>query len=183
MAGTADTWQVVAPYTAYTTTPPKLMLDVFSAPGATRVHRLLRAYHFNNGLSAIAGILVTMRIARTTSIQGGDSLVPIAHDAGTAALPATLSAGTGRVGTVTSVFRQYLFSNDEPANVNTAAATIDEWEVFIPFSEVWACGYRDTNVQPLTFRAGQGYCIQQSAGAGPALSSADFEMEFTNEAV
>jgi hypothetical protein len=171
----AETWRAVALGVAFAAS--KSMLDVFQATGGTRVYRARRMYHFNNGLTSVTGVLTTMRVTRITDATGGSAVTPVAHDTTNAALPAQLTAGTGRTVTTTDVFRQYIWSNDEPA---VSAATIDEWELLVPFAEVWNAGYGDTNVQPLVCRATQG--VQLSHVGTTLVGANDFEIEFTNEA-
>jgi hypothetical protein len=153
------------------------MLDVFNGAGSTRVVRVYRIYQFNNGVTAVTGVLTAMRINRLTAASAGTTVTPVAHDTASSALNANTTAGTGRTVTRTSVFRQFLWSNDEPA---VSGATMDEWELLVPFAEVWNAGYGDTNIEPLVCRAGFGVEIQQSGTS--AVGSNDFEIEFTDSA-
>lgn len=171
----ANTWRAVAPAVSFAS--GKSMLDIFQSGSGTRVHRAYRLYQFNNGLTTITGVLTTMAVSRITTATGGASVTPVAHDTNNSALSANTTAGTGRSTTETDVFRQYVWSNDEPS---VSASSMDEWELFVPFAEVWNAGYGDTNVQPITCRATQGVQIRQVGTS--AVGANDFEIEFTDEA-
>jgi hypothetical protein len=171
----ANTWRSVA--LAVTFASGKSMLDIFQDSGGSRVYRVRRAYQFNNGVTAVTGVLTQMRITRITTASGGAGVTPVAHDTNNSALASNLTSGTGRTVTTTAVFRQYLWSNDEPT---VSAASMDEWELFVPFAEVWNAGYGDANVQPITCRAAQGFQIRHEGTT--AVGSNDFEIEFTDEA-
>jgi hypothetical protein len=169
----AATWRATSQAVAFANA--KSMLDVFNAAGSARVIRIYRMYQFNNGVAAITGVLTAMRVNRTTAASSGSTVTPVAHDTASSALVAQTTAGTGRTITRPSVFRQYLWSNDEPA---VSGATLDEWELLVPFAEIWNAGYGDSNVEPIVCRAGFGAEIQNSGTT--AVGSNDFEMEFTD---
>lgn len=171
----ADTWRATSQAVAYAS--GKSMLDIFNATGSARILRVRRAYHFNNGLGAVTGVLTNMRLYRSTAASVGAAVTPVAHDTNNTALAAEITAGTGRTITDSDLFRQYIWSNDEPA---VSGATMDEWELLVPFAEVWNAGYGDTNVQPIVCRAVQGFHIKQQGSS--AVGTADLEIEFTNEA-
>jgi hypothetical protein len=104
-------------------------------------------------------------------------VTPVAHDTNNSALAADLTAGHNRTVNTTDIFRNYVWSNDEPS---VSGATMDEWELFVPFAEVWNAGYGDTVIQPLVCRPTQGVQIKQSGSS--AVGTNDFEIEFTDEA-
>lgn len=171
----ANTWRSTSQAVAFAS--GKSMLDLFNGATATRVLRVRRAYQFNNGTTAVAGVLTTMQVRRSTAASGGTSVTPVAHDTNNSALEAAATSGTGRTVTDGSLFRQYLWSNDEPVSTGSG---LDEWELLVPFGEVWNAGYADSNVQPIVCRADQGFHIKQSGTS--AVGSNDFEIEFTDEA-
>lgn len=169
----AATWRATAQAVAFGNA--KSMIDMFN--GAARVCRVYRLYQFNNGTAAVTGVLTAMRVNRTTAASAGTTVTPVAHDTSSSALNGSTTAGTGRTITRTSIFRQYLWSNDEPA---VSGATLDEWELLVPFAEVWNAGYGDANIEPITCRQNFGVEIQNSGTT--AVGSNDFEIEFTDAA-
>jgi len=171
----ADTWRSVG--LGVTFGNLKSMLDVFNATGSGRILRVYRAYQFNNGLSAVTGVLTTMRLYRSIASSGGTVITPVAHDSTNAALPAQVTSGFGRTVTDSDLFRQYVWSNDEPV---VSGTTLDEWELLVPFAEIWNAGYADANIQPITCRENQGFHIKHQGSS--AVGSNDFEIEFTNSA-
>lgn len=171
----AATWRATKQGVAYASA--KSMLDVFNGGSSARVIRCYRMYLFNNGLSAVTGILTTMRVNRTTEASAGSTVTPVKHDSNSSALDANTTCGTNRTITRPEVFRQIVWSNDEPT---VSGSTQDEWECLVPFAEIWNAGYGDSNVEPIVCRAGYGAEIQQ-AGAS-AVGSADLEIEFTDDA-
>jgi len=171
----ANTWRAVTLACAYASA--KSMIDIFTTD-ASAVLRAYRMFHLNNGTSAVTGVLTTMRVNRLTTgaPTGGSAITPIAHDTSNGSLEPGTTSGTGRTPTrAATPFRQYLWSNDEPT---VSGATLDEWEILIPFAQVWDAGYGDSNVQPLVCRQNQGVEIQQSGSS--AVGTADFEIEFTD---
>lgn len=173
----ANTWRATAQAVAYAS--GKSMIDLLNAVASTRYVRVYRAYHFNNGVAAVTGVLTEMRCNRTSAASAGTAVTPVAHSPAYAALNANTTAGTGRTVTVVSLLRSYLWSNDEPA---VSGATMDEMELFVPFAEVWNSGYGDTAVEPITLPAGtaQGFEIKQQGTS--AVGEASLEIEFTDAA-
>lgn len=172
----ANTWQAAAQGVAYAAS--KHMLDVFNSSSSTRYIRIYRAYLFNNGTSAITGVLNTARCNIITASSSGSTVTPVAMDTSNSALNANTTAGQNRTITVGSIIRQILHSPDEPT-----VTTLD-WDALgtlVPFAEIWNSGYGDSNIQPVTCRAseGRGFSIQsitQTVGSG------DFEIFFTDAA-
>lgn len=168
----AATYRATAGAVAYASS--KDMLNVFQSGSGTNVVRTYRCYFFNNGTTAVTGVLTTLQIRRITAASVGTAVTPVKHDTNSANLAAAITAGTGQTTTGSDIFRRFLWSNDEPT---VSTATQDEWELLIPFAEVWNAGYGDSNVEPLVSRATQGTQIFHSGSS--AVGSADAEMEFT----
>jgi len=157
----AATWRATA--AAVTFASGKDMLDVFNSSGSAVIVRVYRAYQFNNTTAAITGVLTTMEIDRTTSASAGTTVT------------ANVTAGHNRTLVRSDVFRRYLWTNEEPV---VAGTTLANWEVLIPFAEVWLSGYGDSNIEPIVCRAAQGFVLWHSGAT--AVGSNDFEIEFTN---
>lgn len=170
----ADTWRVTSSGVTYASA--KSMLDVYNGTLSSAVVRVYRIYWFNGGGAVVTGVLTNLRVNRTITATAGTTLTPIAHDTNNATLNANTTAGTNRTITRTSLFRQILYGNDEPV---ISQGTMDEWELLIPFAEVWSSGYATGGtIEPLVCRATQGVELQQP-GAN-AVGSGDGEIEFTN---
>lgn len=155
----------------------KSMLDVFNGSSSAKSIDIVKGLLFNNGTGAVTGVLTTMKVRRITAASAGTAVTPVANDTSNTALDANTTSGFGRTVTATATFRQIVYSNDEPT---VSAATMDEWELLVPYATIWDVGYGDTNVQRLRARTGQaeGYDIQQ-AGAS-AVGTADLELIFLN---
>ena len=173
----ANTWRATSQGIAWAS--GKSMLDVFNAAASSRFIRVYRMYLFNNGTASVSGVLTEVRVTRITAASGGTGVTPVAHDTSNAALNANTTAGTGRTVTDDALFRQLIYSNDEPA---VSGSSMDEWELLVPFAEIWNSGYGDSNVQPLTAVSGtaQGYHIKNQGTT--AVGSASAEIEFTDSA-
>lgn len=172
----AATWQ--APSTGVAYAANKHMLDVFNAAASSRFIRVYRAYGFNNGVTAVTGVLNTHRCNITTAASGGTPVTPIAHSTANPALNANTTAGTNRTITVGNILRQILTSNDEPT-----VSTLD-WDAMgtlIPYAEWWNAGYGDANVEPILLRSGEnrGFSIQSIT---QTVGSNDYEICFTDAA-
>lgn len=153
----------------------KSMLDIFNANTATRKVKVYRCYQFNNGTTAVTGVLTTMQITRTTAASAGTAVTPVKHDTASANLEAAQTSGTNRTVTATDIFRRYVWSNDEPV---VSGATLDEWELLVPFAEVFMSGYGDSNVEPIVCNnSNEGLQIAHTGAT--AVGTNDFEIEFT----
>ena len=170
----ANTWRATAQGVTFASA--KEMLGVFQAGAGSRVQRIYRMFQFNNQTVAITGVLTTMQVQRISSASGGTSVTPETHDTSNSAL-SDVTAGHARTVGLAALFRQYMWSNDEPG---VSAGTIDEWELAVPFAEIWNSGYGDATVQPLTARPGQGYSMYHSGST--AVGVCDLEIEFTDAA-
>ncbi len=171
----AATWRATGTAIAYANA--KDMLNVFNATASSRIIRVYRAYHFNNGTATITGVLTTMQIRRITAASAGTAVTPVKHDTNSGALAAQTTCGTNQTVSGSDIFRRYLYSNDEPT---VSAATQDEWELLVPNAEVWNAGYGDSNIEPIVCRATQGFEIYHSGSS--AVGTADLEIEFTDAA-
>jgi hypothetical protein len=173
MATTA-TYRATAQAVAFASA--KSMIAIYNADGTFVLLKAFRLWQFNNGTGAVTGVLCTMKVNRiTTSLASGTTITAVLHDTNSTALGAHVTLQTnGTVGARTDLFRQWIWSNDEPA---VSGASMDEWELLVPFATVFDSGYGDSNVEPITCRNGQGVEIQQSSAS--AVGTNDFEIEFT----
>jgi hypothetical protein len=171
----AATWRATGGAIAYAAT--KDMLDVFNATGTARVIRAYRCYWFNNGTTAVTGVITTGQVRRITAASAGTAVTPVKHDSNSSALDANTTCGTNRTVTGTDIFRRFLFVNEEPVVAGTTQAN---WLTLVPFAEIWNAGYGDTNVEPVTCRAAEG--IQLFHSGSSTVGTADLEIEFTDSA-
>lgn len=173
----ANTWRATSQAVAYASN--KDMLDVFNGSSSARFIRVYRCYMFNNGTSAITGVLLNITVRRITAASAGTTVTPVAHNAGNSALDANTSAGTGRTATDGSLFRQLLYQNDEPT---VTTLDMDALLTLVPFAEIWNAGYGDSNVEPLTCRASNAEGVIIRSPGATAVGTADLEIEFTDAA-
>jgi len=173
----ANTWRATAQGTAWAS--GKSMHDVFNSSSSARYIRVYRAYLFNNGTSAVTGVLTEVRVYRSTAASAGTTVTPVAHNAGNSALDANTTSGFGRTVTDGSLFRQLQYSNDEPA---VSGNSMDEWELLVPFAEIWNAGYGDSNIDPIVCRASQNEGFHIKNQGSTAVGSASTEIEFTDAA-
>ena len=155
----------------------KDMLNVFNGTATARVIRVYRAYFFNNGTAAVTGVLTTAQCRRITAASAGTAVTPVKHDTNSSNLDAATTCGTNQTTTGTDIFRRFLFVNEEPIVAGTTQAN---WLTLVPFAEIWNAGYGDTNVEPVTCRATQGFQLFHSGTS--AVGTADLEIEFTDAA-
>jgi hypothetical protein len=171
----AATWRATGGAIAYANA--KDMLNVFNGTATARVIRAYRCYWFNNGVTAVTGVLTTAQVRRITAASAGTAVTPVKHDTNSSALDAATTCGTNQTTTGTDIFRRFLFVNEEPVVAGTTQAN---WLTLVPFAEIWNAGYGDTNVEPIVCRATQG--IQLFHSGSSAVGSADLEIEFTDSA-
>ncbi|HEV8642074.1 MAG TPA: hypothetical protein VGV13_13320, partial [Methylomirabilota bacterium] len=77
---TVNTWRAVALAVAFGNV--KSMLDIFQAGTGSRVQRARRMYQFNNGLTAVTGVLTSLQVTRTTASSAGTPVASVPHDTG-----------------------------------------------------------------------------------------------------
>lgn len=171
----AATWRATSGAVAYASS--KDMLNVFNGTSSARIIRVYRGYWFNNGTTAVTGVVTTAQCRRITAATAGTAVTPVKHDSNSSALDANTTCGTNQTVTGSDIFRRFLFVNEEPVVAGTTQAN---WLTLIPFAEVWNAGYGDTNVEPVTCRATQGFELFHSGST--AVGSADLEIEFTDAA-
>lgn len=169
----ANTWH--ASFTSVTFASAKSMCDLFNAD-STRILRLYRIWMLNNQVSAVTGVITTMKINKLISSvpTGGTTVTPQPHDSTNSAL-SNATCGTGRTPTRGNAYRTFLWSNDEPT---VGTGSIDEMECLVPLGIVWDSGYGDPNIQPLTLRQNEGWEVQQSGSS--TVGVVDFDYEFTD---
>jgi len=171
----AATWRATSGAVAYANA--KDMLNVFNGTSSTRIIRAYRAYWFNNGTTAVTGVITTAQCRRITAASVGTAVTPVKHDTNSSALNANTTCGTNQTVTGSDIFRRFLFVNEEPVVGGTTQAN---WLTLIPFAEVWNAGYTDTNVEPIVCRATQGFELFHSGSS--TVGTADLEIEFTDSA-
>lgn len=164
----------------------KQMISIFSLASSGRVCRVYRIWALNNRTAAVTnGIVSPIIIQRLTTAQttqagitGGTAITPVSHDSTNESLTdkiACYTAATTNYSTVSnSIYRQILVTTDEPA---AGALTPDEYWCFPEIGEIYCAGYRDSNIEPITLRAGEGLEVRQP-GAN-ALGSFQFAITFT----
>jgi hypothetical protein len=155
----------------------KDMLNVFNGTSSARIIRVYRGYWFNNGTAAVTGVITTGQVRRITAASAGTAVTPVKHDTNSSNLDANTTCGTNQTTTGTDIFRRFLFVNEEPIVAGTTQAN---WLTLVPFAEIWNAGYGDTNVEPVTCRATQGFQLFHSGTS--AVGTADLEIEFTDAA-
>lgn len=171
----AATYTIVAQNVAFAAN--KSMISVFNGSGSGKVIRVYRIWALNNQLVAVTGVLTNLEIRRITASSGGTDLASLVakHDSTSAALPSQVAVATNATVTPSTLFRRVLWSTDEPAA--NAAVTMDELETIVPLACIWAMGYADTAVEPITLREGYGVAVLNTGGA---IGQADFIMELTS---
>jgi hypothetical protein len=174
----ADSWHVTNNAVGVAFASAKHLLDIFNAAASTKTIKVYRIWVYNNYVATVTGVFTALQVKRTSLSSGGTTLTPLAHNLGQAALNANTTAGTGRTITASSIFRQILWQNDEPT---VSTFDMDALLTLVPFCEVWNSGYGDSQVQPLTCRAGfaEGVTLQQPGSN--TVGTCDVEAEFTSE--
>jgi hypothetical protein len=162
---TAVTWSTSA----------KTMLSLWNPAGSGKIIKVYRIWISSAQTAAVTGVIAPVQINRITAFTQATAITPIAYDTNDAAL-STIVAGSATTVTSSTVFRRFQFSTDEPS-VGTAV-TSDEYQVLVPLSLHWDCGYGSSILEPITCNEGQGVAIV-TAGIASATGSADFRIEFT----
>jgi hypothetical protein len=181
----AETWNVTitpigASITAAAYANTKSMIHLYNNQNSSRILRVYRVYNFNNFITAANGPYNPMQIRKLSNINSatGTAITPTAYDTNNTALNTIeISAGTNSTTPLySSILRRFLYSTDEPTG---QGSSIDEFEILVPFAEVWNSGYGDSNIEPIVCRAGQGLDLYNVSGTN---GTAGCEIEFTNSA-
>lgn len=141
----------------------KCMACIFNGVGSGKVVRVYRIWVYNNQLVTVTGVLTNLEIRKITAASGGTDLTFTKHDSNSAAVDANIVAGTNKTVTLGGLYRRVLWSTDEPT-ANTAIS-LDEFECFMPFTNIWSMGYADTNSEPITLREGEGVTVMNTGGS------------------
>jgi hypothetical protein len=171
-----ETWHASSQTVAFANA--KHLIDLFNSSASAKTIKIFRIWVYNNQLSAVTGVLSALQVKRTSASSGGTTITSVAHSLGNTALNANTTVGTGRSVTAGAIFRQILWSTDEPV---VTTLDMDSLLTLIPFCEIWSIGYGDINVQPLTCRASNNEGITLQQPGSNAAGTCDVEMEFTNE--
>ena len=151
----------------------KYMLDIFNPTGSGKIVRVYRIWVENNQIAAVTGVTPILKIHRSTASTGGVTLLPVSHDSSNTAL-GTITAGTGRTVTTSSLFRNIAIPSDEATPLT---GSWDEWQQFKHISELWNSGSRVAAIDPIVCRENQGLSIQNSTNT--TVGSVDLFIEFT----
>lgn len=152
----------------------KSMLGVFNGSGSGRIIRIKRIWVLNNQTTGVTGVLTTWAVRRTTAQSGGTTVTPVKHDTSSETAPAQCLFATGATVTLSDTFRQFMWSNDEPA---ASTGTSDEFECLVPLNCVWDSATGDTDIEPIVCREGQGISVQHSGST--TVGVADIFVEYT----
>ena len=173
----ANTWTCNAQAVAYALN--KDLIDVHHTAADARFERVREIVHLNNSLTAVVGVILQCQIRRhTTAPTGGSAITPVARDSSNSALDAGFTSGTGRTLVDSSLYRQYVFGNEEPV---IAGAAFANWLTLMPFGLVWPSSVGDTSLQPLTMVGGtlEGFYIKNITST--VVGACDLEMHITDE--
>lgn len=158
--------------TAATFASNKSMATLFNASGSGKIIKLWRIWTLNNQLSPVSGILTNLELRRITNTSGGSSAQIIAHDTLSATLPSQITFTTGATDTFSDLLKTIVWSTDEPA---VGGATLDEYQMIVPFNVIWDVGYGDSNVTPLVIREGEGITLKHSGSFSQGQCDIFFE--------
>ena len=174
----ANTWTCNAQAVAYALN--KDMIDVHHTAADARFERIREIVMLNNSLTAVVGVILQCQILRhTTAPTGGTAITPVSRDSSNAALNAGFTSGTGRTLEASSLYRQFVFGNEEPV---IAGAAFANWLTLVPFGLVWPPSVGDTSLQPLTMVGStlEGFYIKNITST--IVGAADLEAHITDEA-
>src|SRR3989304_5945299 len=109
----ANTWTCTAQAVGYALN--KDMIDVHHTAADARFERVREMVMLNNSLGAVTGVILQCQIRRHTTEPTGGSVIPrVPRDSSNSALDAGFTSGTGRRLADSSLYRQYVFGNEEP---------------------------------------------------------------------
>lgn len=163
----------------------KSMIAVVNLASSGLVARVYRIWALNNQTGAVTGVITPVIVSRVTTAQttaagitATATITPVAHDTNNSSITDKVACYTGATTNMTvvanSTYRQILLTNDEPA---TTVLTPDEFWCFPLIAEIFTTGYKDSNVEPIVLRAGEGLEVRQPGANAAGLFQ--FNMLFT----
>lgn len=153
----------------------KSLLGIFNAH-ATRDVKIYRVWHLNNQTTGVTGVLTSVALRKISSLSGGTTVTPVAHDTSNATVDLTsITCNTGGTfaNTADNQLRIWMWSTDEPA---VSSATSDEFQCIPVLMTMWD-STGDSNIEPLTANQNEGFHILQPGSNTVGIS--DLFMEFT----
>lgn len=176
----APTWRAIAAAVGAPAIAPENLIDVMNASGSGRVLRVYRAWMTPTGFGTTYNSWDNeYAIQRITGAARGTSLTPVTHDSTATALPAEVTAGTGRDVLPDVILRAFVFCELNPVSGLTDTQRRN-WQLLLPNAEVWNSGYADPNTSPAVLREGYGLALTMLSKSRSSCNGRDVEIEFTN---
>lgn len=129
---------------------------------ASRLVKVYRVWVYPN-TTAVTGVMINFALRRFTTLSGGATVTPIAHDTANATFDLTsVAAVTAATITSPTTIFDWMVSSEEPV---VSGATNNSLLCFYPFALAWDCGVGDSNVEPITLRQNEGcdiVCVTNS---------------------
>ena len=153
------------------------MIGIYNGAGSGKVIRVYRIWALNNQTVAVTGVSAFLALYTISSGSGGIALLPVKHDSQSPVVPSQVVLSTNMSYTNNKLLGYRFWSNDEP--IQNTIGTCDEWQTLPRMNMLLECSYKDTNVQPITLREGQGITLNNTTAT--TVGIADFFIEFTME--
>ena len=155
----------------------RCMIGIYNGAGSGKVVKVYRVTALNNQTVAVTGVNCILKLVTISTGSGGLYLTPTKHDTTSPVVPSQIVCATNMSYTTSALLRNLYWSNDEP--LQTTVGTNDEFELIPRMQNLWESSYKDTSVQPIVLREGQGVSLINSTAT--AVGIADFFIEFTME--
>lgn len=166
----------------------KSMIAVVNLASSGVVVRVYKIWAVNTQTSAVSnGPVNPIQVSRVTTAQTttagitGTTITPVAFDTTNTALTNKVgcytNATTNMSTVANSTYRRVFLTVDEPA---TTVLTPDEYWCFPLIAEIFNTGFKDSNVEPITLRPGEGLEVRQPGSNTAGLFQ--FNMMFTSGA-
>lgn len=163
----------------------KSMIAVVNLASSGVVARVYRIWAVNNQTSAVSnGPVNPIQISRVTTAATtqagitGTAITAVAHDTSNTSITdkvACYTNATTSMSTVSSTtYRRVFLTVDEPASTSL---TPDEFWCFPIIANIFDTGYKETNVEPIVLRPGEGLEVRQPGSNTAGLFQ--FNVTFT----
>lgn len=177
----ANTFMLYA--NAVTWAANKNMLAINNHTGSGQIVRIYRIWMNNISASTVTGGVCLVQMFRYTSVAsftGGTSISFNKMNSTNSSPNINIFANSGTTTVLTKdsiPFRQILRSNDELA---LSTGHYEDIQSIIAFSNIWDSGYINSNVEPITLRAGEGLVLYTpSSGGGTYAGQTEINVELT----
>ena len=177
------TFVVVEDYASFTVTAPsvvignnKSLLSLMNVAGSGKVLRIREIYIINSQVAPVTGVVATVSLRRITGHSAGTTITPVPNDTIDTLGSITAITGSTVAGEFAAFLQRWFLSTDE-----WGVGALDTEGLQATFQSHFPIfARRDTEMRPLTLRAGEGFTVKCETNS--TAGAFDIIVAFTQQA-